>query len=189
MLTPAQRSVISGAPPGRPRAGLIVGVAAGLGCALIVLGIDMVESVDSARHSVVPFLVALPLALLPVPLLIDLVLLVDQLEPEPPGNLVFCFAWGAGIAALLAGVLNTVGLVYVTQPALGTSNGQFISATIGAPVVERREARRWARRTAVARWPGRWRPTSSPRPSWPWPTSACTAAVPPRGSSRSAGGR
>src|SRR5262249_53088455 len=36
----------------------------------------------------------------------------------------------------LAGVLNTVGLVYVTQPALGTSNGQFISATIGAPVVE-----------------------------------------------------
>ena len=136
MLTPAQRSVISGGPLGRPRAGLIAGVAAGLGCALIVLGIDMVESVDSARHSVVPFLVALPLALLPVPLLIALVLLVDQLEPEPPGNLVFCFAWGAGIAALLAGILNTVGLVYVTQPALGTSNGQFISATIGAPVVE-----------------------------------------------------
>jgi protease PrsW len=136
MLTPAQRAVISGGPAGRPRAGLIAGVAAGLGCALIVLGIDMVESVDSARHSVVPFLVALPLALLPVPLLIALVLLVDQLEPEPPGNLVFCFVWGAGIAALLAGILNTVGLVYVTQPALGTSNGQFISATIGAPVVE-----------------------------------------------------
>ena len=92
MLTPAQRSVISGGPPGRPRAGLIAGVAAGLGCALIVLGIDMVGSVDSARHSVVPFLVALPLALLPVPLLIALVLLVDQLEPEPPGNLVFCSA-------------------------------------------------------------------------------------------------
>jgi protease PrsW len=136
MLTPAQRAVISGGPAGRPRAGLIAGVAAGLGCALIVLGIDMVESVDSARHSVVPFLVALPLALLPVPLLIALVLLVDQLEPEPPGNLVFCFVWGAGIAALLAGILNTVGLAYVTQPALGTSNGQFISATIGAPVVE-----------------------------------------------------
>ena len=111
-------------------------MAAGLACALIVLGFDMAESVDSARHSVVPFLVALPLALLPVPLLIALVLLVDRLEPEPLSNLVFCFAWGAGIAALLAGILNTVGLVYVTQPALGTSNGQFISATIGAPVVE-----------------------------------------------------
>ena len=136
MLTPAQRAVIEGDPPGRPRAGLIAGVAAGLGCALIVLAIDVVQSVDSARHSVVPFLIALPLALLPVPLLIALVLLLDRLEPEPRGNLVFCFAWGAGIAALLAGVLNTAGLVYVTQPALGTSTGQFISATIGAPVVE-----------------------------------------------------
>src|SRR5262249_35063092 len=136
MLTPAQRAVIEGDPPGRPRAGLIAGVAAGLGCALIVLGIDVVQSVDSARHSVVPFLIALPLALLPVPLLIALVLLLDRLEPEPRGNLVFCFAWGAGIAALLAGVLNTAGLVYVTQPALRTSTGQFISATIGAPVVE-----------------------------------------------------
>src|SRR5262245_49032502 len=136
MLTPAQRAVIEGGPPGRPRAGLIAGVAAGLGCALIVLGIDVVQSVDSAEHSVVPFLIALPLALLPVPLLIALVLLLDRLEPEPRGNLVFCFAWGAGIAALLAGVLNTAGLVYVTQPALGTSTGQFISATIGAPVVE-----------------------------------------------------
>jgi predicted permease len=95
MLTPAQRAVIEGSPPGRPRAGLIVGVSAGLGCALIVLGIDMVESVDSARHSVVPFLVALPLALLPVPLLIALVLLLDRLEPEPLGNLVFCFACSA----------------------------------------------------------------------------------------------
>jgi RsiW-degrading membrane proteinase PrsW (M82 family) len=111
-------------------------VAGGLGCALIVLGIDMVESVDSARHSVVPFLVALPLALLTVPLLIAVVLLLDRLEPEPLGNLVFCFAWGAGIAALLAGILNTVGLVYVTQPAIGTSNGQLVPATSGAPVVE-----------------------------------------------------
>jgi len=136
MLTPAQRSMISGGPPGRRRAGLIAAVAAGLGCALIVLGIDVVQSVDSAEHSVVPFLVALPLALLPVPLLVALVLLLDRLEPEPPANLIFCFAWGAGIAALLAGILNTVGLVYITQPALGTSNGQFISATIGAPVVE-----------------------------------------------------
>jgi RsiW-degrading membrane proteinase PrsW (M82 family) len=133
MLTQDPLAVVEGRPYGR---GLIFGVVAGLGCALVVLGIDMVESVDSARHSVVPFLVALPLALLPVPLLIALVLLLDRLEPEPPGNLVFCFAWGAGIAALLAGVLNTAGLVYVTQPALGQGEGQFVSATFGAPVVE-----------------------------------------------------
>jgi len=111
-------------------------VATGLACALILLAIDVVESVDSAQHSAAPFLVALGLALLPVPLLIALVLLLDRLEPEPPGNLVFCFAWGAGIAALLAGIINTAGLLYVTQPALGKGNGQFVSAAIGAPVVE-----------------------------------------------------
>jgi RsiW-degrading membrane proteinase PrsW (M82 family) len=136
MVTPAHRAVIEGRAPGRPRAGLAIGVAAGLGCALIVLGIDAVESVDSARHSVVPFLVALPLALLPVPLLIALVLLLDRLEPEPRANLVFCFAWGAGIAALLAGIINTAGLLYITQPDLGKTTGEYVSATFGAPVVE-----------------------------------------------------
>src|SRR6266513_301920 len=132
MLTPAQRAVIEDSPQGRRRAGLIAGVAAGLGCALIVLGIDMVESVDSARHSVVPFLIALPLALLPVPLLIALVLLLDRLEPEPRAHLLFAFAWGAGVAALFAALINTAGMVFITQPALGTSNGDYISAALGA---------------------------------------------------------
>src|SRR5580765_5031338 len=96
------RAVIEGRPPGRPRAGLIIGIAAGLACAVIVLGIDLLQSVEGAGHSPAPFLIALPLALLPVPLLIALVLLLDRLEPEPRGNLVLCFAWGAGVAALLA---------------------------------------------------------------------------------------
>jgi RsiW-degrading membrane proteinase PrsW (M82 family) len=130
------RAVIEGRPPGRPRPGLVIGIAAGLACALIVLGIDLLQSFASARHSAVPFLIALPLALLPVPLLIALVLLLDRLEPEPRGNLVLCFAWGAGIAALLAAIINTAGLLFITQPELGKSNGEFISATFGAPLVE-----------------------------------------------------
>ncbi len=108
------RAVIEGRPPGRPRPGLIIGIAAGLGCALI----------------------ALPLALLPVPLLIALVLLLDRLEPEPRGNLVLCFAWGAGVAALLAAIINTAGLLFITQPELGQGRGELISATFGAPLVE-----------------------------------------------------
>jgi protease PrsW len=130
------RAVIEGRPPGRPRPGLIIGIAAGLGCALVVLGIDLLQSIASAGHSAVPFLVALPLALLPVPLLIAVVLLLDRLEPEPRGNLVLCFAWGAGIAALLAAIINTAGLLFITQPELGKSNGEFISVTFGAPLVE-----------------------------------------------------
>jgi protease PrsW len=137
MATPGDpRAVIEGRPPGRPRPGLIIGIAAGLACALIVLGIDLLQSIASAGHSAVPFLIALPLALLPVPLLAAIVLLLDRLEPEPRGNLVLCFAWGAGVAALLAAIINTAGLLFITQPDLGRSNGEFISATFGAPVVE-----------------------------------------------------
>jgi RsiW-degrading membrane proteinase PrsW (M82 family) len=128
--------VIEGRQPGRPGSGIVIGVVVGLGCALLALGADLAESLESSRHSAVPFLIALPLALLPVPFLIAVVLLLDRLEPEPRGNLVFAFAWGAGIAALLAAVINTAGLVFITQPDLGTTTGQYVSATFGAPVVE-----------------------------------------------------
>ncbi len=138
MATPEfdPRAVIEGRPPGRPRAGFIAGIVAAIGCAMIVLGIDALQSVGAAGHSVAPFLIALPFALLPVPFLVGCVLLLDRLEPEPRINLVLAFAWGAGVAALLAAVINTAGLIYITQPALGNSTGQYVSATFGAPVVE-----------------------------------------------------
>ena len=130
------RAVIEGRPAGRPRVGVILAILAAIGCAIVVLGADALQSVNSAGHSVAPFLIALPLALLPVPLLVGCVLLVDRLEPEPRINLVLAFAWGAGVAALLAAVINTAGLVFITQPALGNSTGEYVSATFGAPVVE-----------------------------------------------------
>jgi len=133
---PDPRDVIEGRQPGRPSAGIVIGVVVGLAFALLALGVDLAESLDSSRHSAVPFLIALPLALLPVPFLIAVVLLLDRLEPEPRENLVFAFAWGAGIAALLAAVINTAGLVFITQPDLGKTTGQYVSATFGAPVVE-----------------------------------------------------
>ena len=123
-------------PAGRRRSGLAVGIVAAVGCSLLLLGVDLVQSVHSSARSAAPFLIALPLALLPVPFLIALVLLLDRLEPEPRANLVFAFAWGAGIAALLAAVINTAGLVFITQPDLGKSTGQYVSSTFGAPIVE-----------------------------------------------------
>jgi RsiW-degrading membrane proteinase PrsW (M82 family) len=130
------RAVIEGRPPGRPRIGLMLGIIAAIGCAIVVLGTDVLQSVDAAGHSVAPFLIALPFALLPVPFLVGIVLLIDRLEPEPRANLVLAFVWGAGVAALLAAVINTAGLVFITQPALGNSTGEYVSATFGAPVVE-----------------------------------------------------
>jgi RsiW-degrading membrane proteinase PrsW (M82 family) len=136
MATPDPRAVIEGRTPGRPRVGATLAIVAAIGCAIVVLLTDAAQSVDSAGHSVAPFLIALPLALLPVPLLVGCVLLLDRLEPEPRINLVLAFVWGAGVAALLAAVINTAGLVYITQPALGNSAGEYVSATLGAPVVE-----------------------------------------------------
>jgi protease PrsW len=123
------RAVIEGRPAGRPRAGVILAIVAAIACAIVVLGADALQSVNSAGHSVAPFLIALPLALLPVPLLVGCVLLVDRLEPEPRINLVLAFAW-------VAAVINTAGLVFITQPALGNTTGEYVSATFGAPVVE-----------------------------------------------------
>jgi protease PrsW len=130
------RAVIEGRPAGRRRFGVVAGIVAAIGCAMLVLGGDVLQSVNAAGHSVAPFLIALPLALLPVPFLVGCVLLLDRLEPEPRVNLVLAFAWGAGVAALLAAVINTAGLVFITQPALGSSTGEYVSATFGAPVVE-----------------------------------------------------
>ncbi len=129
------RAVIEGRQPGRRRVGVIVTIAVALVCALLALGADLLQSVGS-QHSVAPFLTAVLLALLPVPLLVSVVLLIDRMEPEPRANLVFAFAWGAGIAALLAAVINTAGLVFITQPDLGRTAGEYVSATFGAPVVE-----------------------------------------------------
>jgi RsiW-degrading membrane proteinase PrsW (M82 family) len=115
--------------------GLIVGITAAAACAFAAIGIDAVQSF-AAGDGPAPFAIALPLALLPVPLLILVVLWVDRLEPEPRQNLAFAFAWGAGIAALSALIINTADLDYVTMPALGATTGQYVAATVGAPVVE-----------------------------------------------------
>jgi protease PrsW len=129
------RAVIEGRVPGRTSVAFIAGIVITAACGIAALSIDASESF-AAGQGVVPFVVALPLALLPVPLLVALLLWVDRLEPEPRGTLVFAFGWGAGIAALAALIVNTAGLEYVTQPELGASTGQYVSATFGAPLVE-----------------------------------------------------
>ena len=129
------RAVAEGRPPGRARVGVIIGIIVAALCVLLVFGIELAEA-KASGHSAAPFFIALPLALAPVPLLVSVVLFIDRLEPEPRLLLAFGFLWGAGIAALFAIVINTAGLEYITQPALGASTGEYVSATAGAPVVE-----------------------------------------------------
>jgi protease PrsW len=121
------KAVLEGRMPGRAPVGLIIGLIVTSLCALVVLGIDAMNGAS--------FLVGLVLAILPVPLLVSLVLMLDRLEPEPWRALVFAFMWGAGVAVLGALLLNTAGYELLTKPVFG-QRGELVTASIGAPLVE-----------------------------------------------------
>ncbi|RJL36116.1 PrsW family intramembrane metalloprotease [Bailinhaonella thermotolerans] len=125
------RWVLQGDLPGRPSRGLIVGLVAAGVCLLTSFGFVVV------RGGVGTFALALVLALAPVPVLLAGVLALDRLEPEPRRDLVFAFAWGAGVAVLFAGLLNSLGVLYLTRVEhLDIAGAQNIGATLGAPLVE-----------------------------------------------------
>ncbi|MBB6473505.1 PrsW family intramembrane metalloprotease [Sphaerisporangium rubeum] len=115
----------------RPSFGLIAGlVIAGI-CTLVSFSFDIFNGEP------VHFVIALILALAPVPLLLAGVLALDRLEPEPRNNLIFAFMWGAGIAVLAAGLLNSLNLRYVIMAThLDPASARSLVATFGAPVVE-----------------------------------------------------
>ncbi|TDD16140.1 PrsW family intramembrane metalloprotease [Nonomuraea diastatica] len=116
----------------RPSFALIIGLVLTGVCALVSFSFDVVFN-----GAPVEFFIALMLALAPVPLLLAAVLALDRMEPEPRSNLIFAFAWGAGIAVLVAGVINSLNLHYIIDTArLSEASARNIAATFGAPVVE-----------------------------------------------------
>ncbi|GAB3672102.1 PrsW family intramembrane metalloprotease [Actinocorallia lasiicapitis] len=129
MATLDPQAILDGRSPGRPSVKLIVGMVVSSLCAMGALGLFALLGGNS-------FLVGLGLAILPVPLLVAAVLLLDRLEPEPAKDLVFAFLWGAGVAVLGALLLNTLGYHYITEPLFGDSGGRFWTAAVGAPVIE-----------------------------------------------------
>jgi RsiW-degrading membrane proteinase PrsW (M82 family) len=123
------KAVLEGRIPGRPPVGMIIGMTVSGVCVLVALGL-------TAAVGGPGFWVGVLLAIIPIPVLVALSLTLDRLEPEPPRALAFSFLWGAGIAVLGALVLNTAGLLYVTVPIFGETEGHFVSATFGAPLIE-----------------------------------------------------
>ncbi len=123
------RAVLEGRPPGRARVGVIVTIAVASLCLLVGL-------VLAALSGVGTFTVGLLLALVPLGIWVPVVLALDRLEPEPPSALVVAFLWGAGIATLVAGILNTLGLELLTAPLFGEEVGWYVVASFGAPFVE-----------------------------------------------------
>lgn len=79
--------------------------------------------------------VSLVVAVLPAPVLVSIVLLIDRYEPEPPHMLGLTFLWGATAAVLLAGILNALG-GGLAQAAFGPGLGGVFTMVVIAPVVE-----------------------------------------------------
>lgn len=112
-----------------PSAGFVLGLAGMFLAVLVALAFI------ALTRGTIPFVLGLVLAVLPVPALVAAVLALDRLEPEPTRRLVLAFTWGAGVAVLLAGVINSFSLVLTTD-LLGRPEGMLVTATIAAPIVE-----------------------------------------------------
>jgi RsiW-degrading membrane proteinase PrsW (M82 family) len=76
-----------------PLALVISGIAACAVTMLVILGFN---------NGIVGLVVGLGAAILPVPVLVGCFLWLDRYEPEPSRYLIFCFAWGAAVATLVA---------------------------------------------------------------------------------------
>lgn len=117
------------------RVGLLVGLLTVSGGIILALVRE-----QTGTHG---FLVGLGLALLPVPLLLAVFRWVEAVEPGPWRNLIFCFAWGACAAALIAIVANTLATEWLVGSTLEPFAGgdeplkpDAVGATFVAPVVE-----------------------------------------------------
>ncbi|MEU7893768.1 PrsW family intramembrane metalloprotease [Nonomuraea sp. NPDC049152] len=88
--------------PSRQDGGLIVAIVISGLCALGYLASLM----PRLGGSVADLVLSIAVGLAPLPVLLVVVLAIDQLTPKPRLNLVFAFAWGGGIALLAAAVLT-----------------------------------------------------------------------------------
>jgi RsiW-degrading membrane proteinase PrsW (M82 family) len=95
------------------------------------------------------FVLGAVLAAIPVPVYLWLALWIDRYEPEPRVLLVRAFLWGAGAAALIALVLNSVGELIIGSE-LGQDVGEIYGGSVSAPIVE--ETAKAAALFGVYRW-------------------------------------
>ncbi|MEU7404343.1 PrsW family intramembrane metalloprotease [Streptomyces sp. NPDC044948] len=82
------------------------------------------------------FLVGLGLAVLPVPVLVAAFRWLDRVDPGPWRNLLFCFAWGACAAALIAIVANSFATRWIATATADPAGADTLGTTVIAPVVE-----------------------------------------------------
>jgi protease PrsW len=87
-----------------------------------------------AERGPAPALFGLLLAMLPIPLLVALILLIDRLEPEPRALLLAIFGAGAGIAVIILLLGQITGSAAIAIPELGPHAGRDVAISVGAAI-------------------------------------------------------
>jgi RsiW-degrading membrane proteinase PrsW (M82 family) len=112
---------------------VIAGVFATLVALLLGLIVLLLIGVETG---LLPLLIGLISATLPVPFYLLLVLWIDRYEAEPFWMLATAFFWGALVAVFFAFLINTVSGVAVTVVTNSMEAGRTFGAVISAPIVE-----------------------------------------------------
>jgi RsiW-degrading membrane proteinase PrsW (M82 family) len=119
---PARASRV--AKPKKSSAGLVAGwIVMGLIGVVILVGVFGSFGAQAA--------VSVLAAVLPAPLLVAIVLLIDRYEPEPKRVLSITYLYGATAAVVFAALLNTI-----VSAALGLDVAEFLEVSVVAPLVE-----------------------------------------------------
>ncbi len=75
------------------------------------------------------------LAILPVVVYVTITLWLDRFEPEPWWMIGGAFLWGASVATLVSGIVNSTGSQLVSSE-LGATAGDAYGASVSAPFIE-----------------------------------------------------
>ncbi len=104
---------------------------------LIVLGVCALAAIGLASTEIGAggVIVGAICAMLPVGPVLLAFAWIDRWEPEPPSLLLTAFLWGAGLAALVALVINSSAVI-AAELLLGQGQGDVVGAVISAPLVE-----------------------------------------------------
>jgi RsiW-degrading membrane proteinase PrsW (M82 family) len=106
------------------------------GIAVLLMLLGFFASVGASYLESGPMVIlAVVAAILPAPIYLGLFLWLDRFEPEPLPLLILTFLWGAGVAGLLALVLNTTGEFALMQ-FMAPENAQATAASVIGPIVE-----------------------------------------------------
>ena len=108
--------------------------------ALLVLTMTLagllVLALVGSSTGLVGFLIGICLAAIPVPVVLAALRWLDRYEPEPRGVLLFCFFWGATVAALAATIINSASALALARAGAGGQAGLADTALLVAPWVE-----------------------------------------------------